>query len=127
MGDTVVKTIKEATIWLGEITVLPSDEDSTRERLKAGLYNVTLGKIDSLQAKSRDLEASSQVKAGRDAGAQVRGQARPSRQRRRRHADKDRLAADFEEHEKLGEAIARSHGEVTEEGLSLQGARIQWF
>ncbi|RVX70524.1 hypothetical protein B0A52_05175 [Exophiala mesophila] len=115
MGDTVVKTIKEATIWLGEITVLPSDEDSTRERLKAGLYNVTLGKIDSLQAKSRDLEASSQVKAGRDAGAQVRGQARPSRQRRRRHADKDRLAADFEEHEKLGEAIARSHGEVTEE------------
>lgn len=121
MGDTVVKTIKEATIWLGEMTVLPSDEDSTRERLKAGLFSVTLGKIDSLQAKTRDLEAFARAETGRDAETQTPGRGHPHRRRRRRRADEDRLAADFEEQEKLREAIARSRGEVTEEGLSCQG------
>jgi len=45
MGDTVVKGIKDATIWLGEISFLPSTDGRTRERLKVGAYRATLGKF----------------------------------------------------------------------------------
>ena len=44
MGDTVVKGIKDATIWLGEVTVLPSDKGGVLDRLKYGLYRATLKK-----------------------------------------------------------------------------------
>src|SRR5882757_3140689 len=58
MGDTVVKGIKDATIWLGEVTVLPSDEDTLRNRLKHGVYRGTLGKLDLRNAKG-DIEKDS--------------------------------------------------------------------
>jgi potassium channel subfamily K, other eukaryote len=45
MGDTVVKVIKDFTIYLGEITVLPSDEGGLNDRLKYGLYKITGGKV----------------------------------------------------------------------------------
>lgn len=32
MGDTVIRLVKDATLWLGELTILPGD--SNRERLK---------------------------------------------------------------------------------------------
>lgn len=41
MGDTVVKIIKDFTIYLGEITVLPSDEGGLSDRLKYGVYKMT--------------------------------------------------------------------------------------
>ncbi|KAK5106026.1 hypothetical protein LTS08_000142 [Lithohypha guttulata] len=45
MGDTVVKGVKDATIWLGELSVLPSSEGSTRDRLKQSMHRITNGKL----------------------------------------------------------------------------------
>lgn len=45
MGDTVVKVIKEFTIYLGEITVLPSDEGGLKDRLKYGMHKLTGGQV----------------------------------------------------------------------------------
>ena len=125
MGDTVVKAIKEATIWLGELTVLPSDEDSTRERLKSGLYGATLGKIDSIHSRFRDVEKSAQdddekigedIPPGRAGTKQEGSQSRRRRRRRHNQRNEDRLAADFEEEERLHEAIAHDRGDQSGEG-----------
>ncbi|KAK5955134.1 hypothetical protein OHC33_003813 [Knufia fluminis] len=56
MGDTVVKGIKDATIWLGEISFLPSTDGRTRERLKIGVYRATFGKIRLVQPEVADQE-----------------------------------------------------------------------
>lgn len=45
MGDTVVKGVKDVTIWLGEISFLPNDESSAIERFRYGMYKATLGKL----------------------------------------------------------------------------------
>lgn len=45
MGDTVVKGIKDLTIWLGEITVLPSNEGGMVDRLKYGVAKATKGRV----------------------------------------------------------------------------------
>lgn len=44
MGDTVVKGIRDLTIYLGEFTVLPG-EASTKDRLKHSTYKLTNGKL----------------------------------------------------------------------------------
>jgi len=56
MGDTVVKGVKDATIWLGEISFLPSTEGSTRDKLKVGAYRATLGKFRSGGPEGNDQE-----------------------------------------------------------------------
>ena len=43
MGDTVIKGIRDATIWLGALTVLPG-EDSARRKVRAVAKKVTPGK-----------------------------------------------------------------------------------
>ncbi|KAJ9654127.1 hypothetical protein H2198_006807 [Neophaeococcomyces mojaviensis] len=65
MGDTVVKGIKEGTIWLGEISVLPNSESHAVERLKRGLYKATLGKLSFPSAK-KDEENANTAKTIRD-------------------------------------------------------------
>lgn len=45
MGDTVVKIIKDLTIYLGELTILPSDESSVRESLRYGLAKISGGRV----------------------------------------------------------------------------------
>ncbi|EXJ66006.1 uncharacterized protein A1O5_10983 [Cladophialophora psammophila CBS 110553] len=45
MSDTVVKVAKEFTIWIGEVTILPSENRGIMDRLKLGLYKSTLGLI----------------------------------------------------------------------------------
>lgn len=45
MGDTVVKVIKDLTIWLGEISVLPSDQGNVVDRLKYGVAKATNGSL----------------------------------------------------------------------------------
>ena len=47
MGDTVVKLIRDATIWLGELTVLPG-EASTTQKIKKGAKMVKEGKLPSI-------------------------------------------------------------------------------
>ena len=44
MGDTVVKGIRDLTIYLGEFTVLPG-EASTKDRIKHSAYKLTNGKF----------------------------------------------------------------------------------
>ena len=44
MGDTVIKGVKDFTLWLGEFTVLPG-ERSAKERLKRGTSKITRGKL----------------------------------------------------------------------------------
>jgi potassium channel subfamily K, other eukaryote len=54
MGDTVVKAIKDFTIYLGEITVLPSDEGGLSDRLKYGISKVTGSNAGNLTSMKRD-------------------------------------------------------------------------
>ncbi|KIV80459.1 hypothetical protein PV11_07957 [Exophiala sideris] len=119
MGDTVVKTIKDVTIWLGEITVLPSDENSTKERLKHGIYKATLGKAAS---PHEDVENGSEE--GGESGFQElhpgltklfkRGGRRQGPDKKDR-ANQDHMAKDFEDAEKKDEDDARNKGDRWEE------------
>jgi potassium channel subfamily K, other eukaryote len=54
MGDTVVKIIKDFTIYLGEITVLPSDEGGLSDSLKYGVYKITGGKVGNKVTRTTD-------------------------------------------------------------------------
>ncbi|KIW86741.1 uncharacterized protein Z519_12654 [Cladophialophora bantiana CBS 173.52] len=92
MGDTVVKAVKDVTIWLGEITVLPSSEDTISNRLKHGVYKATLGQLDPRNPECRDQKTGENDKK-----------------------IKDRLAADFEEEEKRDESDARDRGDRWQE------------
>jgi potassium channel subfamily K, other eukaryote len=56
MGDTVVKAIKDFTIYLGEITVLPSDEGGLSDRLKYGVFKVTGSNVGNLMSLKKDDE-----------------------------------------------------------------------
>jgi hypothetical protein len=123
MGETVVKTIKEATIWLGEITVLPNEQEGLQDRLRHGVYKMTLGKIDSRSTKANDVEAGKgKSNGGSDFQELHPSLARVFRVRQRKEtnqehmATEDRLAAEFEESEKIDESIARGRGNRSEEG-----------
>ncbi|EXJ95278.1 hypothetical protein A1O1_00398 [Capronia coronata CBS 617.96] len=119
MGDTVVKAVKDATIWLGEITVLPSDEDSTRNRLKYGIYKATLGKAGYSHSYLKDVEEGSGIDDGEQelqpGLARLFGRHGRSRPNRNVRETGDRVAADFERSEKADESHARKHGERSEE------------
>lgn len=122
MGETVVKAIKEVTIWLGEITVLPNEQEGMQDRLKHGVYKMTLGKIDSRSTKTNDVEAGNGKSNGGSGIQELHpGLARVFRFRQKETnqshmATEDRLAAEFEESEKIDEAIARGRGNRSEEG-----------
>ncbi|OAP59113.1 hypothetical protein AYL99_06411 [Fonsecaea erecta] len=122
MGDTVVKAVKDVTIWLGEITVLPSSEDTIANRLKHGVYKATLGQLDPRSPGSRDVEKGSET--GSESGYQELhpGLVRLFRNGGKKHRSggngetpEDNLAADFEEEEKQGESEARDKGDRPEE------------
>lgn len=124
MGETVVKAIKEGTIWVGEITVLPSSHEDITARWKQGVYRLTLGKIDTRQADLEDAEGAGHRKTGKSSSFQERhpGRARvlPIRgdksDNHERKSTNNRLAEDFEESEKMDEAITRRRGERSEAG-----------
>ncbi len=120
MGDTVVKGIKDATIWLGEVTVLPSSEDTLANRLKHGLYKGTLGQLD-LRKTGEDVEQGSGDNDD-DYQEEHPGLTRLFRNGRKKHKktdqdskSEDRLAAEFEETEKKDEDDARKKGEKWKE------------
>jgi potassium channel subfamily K len=108
MGDTVIQLIKDLTIWLGEVTVLPSESGSIRQSLKFGLTKLTGGKIN--------------VQGIRDSNDNVEeappGLVRmPRRQKQEsRHNKKDvetaqKLASVFEKAEELDEDETRRQGD----------------
>ncbi|KEF58671.1 uncharacterized protein A1O9_06597 [Exophiala aquamarina CBS 119918] len=122
MGETVVKAIKEATIWLGEITVLPNQQEGMKDRLRYGMYKMTLAKIDGWSTKTNDVGAGKDTSNGRSSFQELHpGLARAFRVRQKNSsnhehmATEDRLAAEFEESEKVDESIARGRGNRSEE------------
>ena len=126
MGDTVVKLIKDATIWVGEITVLPNDEVSAVRRLKHGLYKASLGLIepkghladeesggkDDKHSKIRDIPPGL-IKLFGNGGNDSGGE---GGQRHQNEEMQDRMAEDFEAAEKQNEEEARELGDVPAEG-----------
>lgn len=122
MGDTVVKAIKDATIWLGEITVLPSDESSMKDRLKHGIYRSTLGKVGSPHSNAESM-------AGAESGFQElhpglaklfrMGGGGDRQYDTRPGANQDELAKDFEQSERIDESEARKEGKRWEESEFL--------
>ncbi|EOA81620.1 uncharacterized protein SETTUDRAFT_123527 [Exserohilum turcica Et28A] len=63
MGDTVIKTFKDFTIWVGSLTVLP-DEEGLSTALKVGWERLKTGKWD--KAAYRDDTAGSSEQHARD-------------------------------------------------------------
>jgi potassium channel subfamily K, other eukaryote len=114
MGDTIIRLIKDATIWLGEITVLPSEAGSIRQSLKFGITKLMGGKID--------------VQGIRDADDDVEemptGLIRMPRRKKQEpsHNREDvenaqKLASNFEQAEKLDEDEARRQGDKLAEDV----------
>ena len=53
MGDTVVKMIRDLTLWLGEFTVLPG-EGGTKERIRKGARNIKEGILNSSNGQGEE-------------------------------------------------------------------------
>jgi len=124
MGDTVVKVVKDLTIWLGEVTVLPHDENGFLDRLRYGLFKLTFGKIDFKNSGPMRDNVDSEV----DEDIRRFEEMNPGlvhmypRQEEGKHHNKrdleagDELAADFEESERQSERRARQRGDSIAEG-----------
>ncbi|KIW44471.1 uncharacterized protein PV06_02937 [Exophiala oligosperma] len=117
MGDTVVKAIKDATIWLGEVTVLPSDESSMKDRLMHGIYRSTLGKVGSphfdVENKAGEESGFQELHPGLAKLFRIGGGERPDNTRD--GANRDELARDFEQSERIDESEAHKEGKFGEE------------
>jgi potassium channel subfamily K, other eukaryote len=118
MGDTVVQWVKDFTIWLGEVTVLPSDHASAWEQFKYGVYQSILG---SHAARKRRAEKranrppSSSVEDGphvEEPPGRILGRGVLRRRHRKDKETNERLAADFEKSEAADEQDAKEHGNI---------------
>lgn len=111
MGDTVVKVIKDFTIYLGEITVLPSDEGGLSDRLKYGVYKLSGGKVGN---KVKNIsESEEQERPTAIAAMPRKDQKRGARQQ---HVEGAKQAVDgLENEEKKGEEEARQRGDKVAE------------
>jgi potassium channel subfamily K, other eukaryote len=120
MGDTVVKGVKDATIWLGEVTVLPSNEASVIDRLRYGVERMTLGFIDPERApnfpnwtkkqKPED-DDSSDIQEMPPGLTKILPLRRRKRMSRNERNVGERLAEDFAQEEKLEENDAKDRGD----------------
>ena len=117
MGDTVVKSIKDATIWLGEVTVLPSDNDSTVNRLKYGLERLTLGLLDpekhpgaGRKESSSDFD-DSEFQELHPGLVKVFGQRGKRKLLKKQRKADERVAATFEQDEARQEEEAKDQGD----------------
>lgn len=123
MGDTVVQWVKDATIWLGEVTVLPSNDASVFDRLKYGMYKSMFG--PQAAHRVREQKRAQQRETREDEEESVSLEEPPGRilgrgvfRRRRRRAAQatnQRLAEDFEKSEAADEQAAKAHGDKAEE------------
>ncbi|RMZ92221.1 hypothetical protein DV736_g531, partial [Chaetothyriales sp. CBS 134916] len=111
MGDTAIKEFKDFVIWLGEITLLPSTEATTADRLKYGLYKCGLKNTIPQKAvdntENTDSDSSSQ-----DFQELHPGLAKVFRLKRRKNKDVqrdmgERMITDFEQAEQIEETSAR--------------------
>lgn len=107
MGDTVVKFIRDLTIYLGEITVLPSDQGGLSDRLRFGLHKVSGGrfgnKVNSKDGHDGKEKPSSMVEMG-EQGQQL--------DRNQQDIEAvQHVADDLEQTEKKDEQVARDQGD----------------
>ena len=125
MGDTVVKGIKDFTIWIGEVSVLPSEHGGIMDRLKFGLHKATWGKIDMERGDGRDPsldeDADEDMKRFQELNPGLvhmyPEQGKRSHKHHRRTIEQgDELAQVFEQSEKQEEAEAHSRGDQIAQG-----------
>ncbi|MCJ1393861.1 Potassium channel [Xylographa bjoerkii] len=94
MGDTVVKMIRDLTLWLGEFTVLPG-EGGTKERIRKGARNVKEGILNN----SNGSEEEAPGLLGEANHDTEKGEGQPKHKGETDEAN-DELAGDFENAEK---------------------------
>jgi potassium channel subfamily K len=114
MGDTVIQLIKDLTIWLGEVTVLPSEAGSIRQSLKFGITKLTGGKIDVQGIRDSD-DNIEDTPPGL-----VRMPQRRKQQPRHNKQDVEnaqQLASEFEKAEQMDEDEARRKGDQISEDI----------
>ncbi|KKY21340.1 putative potassium channel [Phaeomoniella chlamydospora] len=133
MGDTVVQGIKDATLVLGELTVLPGQKGTYRDRIRVGISKFTGGRYDvgtGGQALGKRIDDREQKMQVEDRGVEERPpglnyeQGRPGEghnqekhhhfHRHHRGADNsmvERLAGDMELSERKQEDEAHQRGD----------------
>ena len=125
MGDTVVKVIKDLTIWLGEITVLPSDQGGVVDRLKHGAAKATNGRLMSNWVKMTEENSTSANREEVDEDFRNFQEMNPGlakmapREAHHGHGHRwkldleaaDRMGKDMEDEEKDEEADAKHRGD----------------
>lgn len=119
MGDTVVKGVKDLTIWLGEISILPSNQGSAIERLQYGIFKTARVQM-SRSHKSKDEEKGSD---NDDASSNGRGPLqqpglvklfrvpKDGKEHDQANDMADRISRDFEESEEQEEREAHDSGD----------------
>jgi potassium channel subfamily K, other eukaryote len=110
MGDTVVKVIKNLTLWLGEVTFLPGDA-GMKDRLLYGMHKATGGRF-----KKGDVEdmTGSDANTRKKSPRNIRGKDRivAALEKEELALEKEELAEEEESREKgddLGEDIHHYH------------------
>jgi potassium channel subfamily K, other eukaryote len=114
MGGTVIQLIKDITIWLGEVTVLPSESGSIQQSLKFGISKLIGGRINVQEIKDSDDNIEDTPP----------GLVRmpPRKDQETHHNKKDvenaqELASEFEQAERLDEEEARKMGDKIAEDI----------
>ena len=101
MGDTVVKLIQDLTLYAGEITVLPHEDKSTRDRITRLGSKVTKGKLFSVGLPGVSTEGGGEEREDPEKGTSGGGASKAT----------DRAASQFQKDE-LNEAdAARDRGD----------------
>ena len=109
MGDTVIQLIKDLTIWLGEITVLPSESGSMRQSLKLGITKMTGGRINVQSIRDSD-DNVEEEKPGLIHMPRRRKPDKPTHDKQDVEAAQ-KIASEFEKAEQLDEEEARRQGD----------------
>ena len=121
MGDTVVKVIKDFTIYLGEITVLPSEQGGLSDRLKYGMHKVTGGKVGNIMGRKNEKDGTDSSNNG--VTEKPPGMVNmPSNHQGHGPNDGDveaarHVADEMEDEEKRGEEEARDRGDKIAEDV----------
>lgn len=131
MGDTVVKGIKDLTLILGELTVLPGEKGSVRDRIKVGISKITGGRftvgkhaqeagkrVDEAEAKTDEEYGGIEERPpGMPREPKKPGEGDNRDNRHRDGAMVERIAGDFEneEAEEATEAHERGDEEAADE------------
>ena len=112
MGDTVVKGVRDATIWLGELTVLPG-EGSTLQKVKKGAKMVKKGNLPNGMklADSTVEEPPGGIFLAEGNRAFHSGGEREGAARHGQEQAADRLGKDFEAEELDEASLAREDGD----------------